>query len=181
MPVYFIQAGDDGPVKIGWAKQPAKRIAQLQTGHHVALNLLRLVDGDLRDEARFHKAFREQRIVREWFMFDPLMLTLPVPKPEPKRVVDKLISTPKMPRMTEYSEVRDTLEKLGGINAVASTLGLTRRAVKVWIKNGRMPYYWQTQLAEMARGKIVLPEHLFFVGAKRGRKPNAETKEASAA
>ena len=32
MPVYFIQAHDGGPVKIGWAKDVDKRVAEIQSG-----------------------------------------------------------------------------------------------------------------------------------------------------
>lgn len=83
--------------------------------------------------------------------------------------------------MTRQDEVRETLEKLGGIAEVAAALNLTRRAIQVWIRTGRMPHYRRAELAEMAQGKVVLSEYLFVAGAKRGRKRNAETKEASAA
>ena len=38
MPVYIIRAGDDGPVKIGWADNAEARRRQLQTGHHKPLS-----------------------------------------------------------------------------------------------------------------------------------------------
>lgn len=46
MPVYFVQAGEAGPVKIGWATDPRARIADLQTGHYEPLRLIRIIEGD---------------------------------------------------------------------------------------------------------------------------------------
>jgi hypothetical protein len=38
--IYFIQAGETGPIKIGKANDPAQRINQFQTAHHETLRLL---------------------------------------------------------------------------------------------------------------------------------------------
>lgn len=41
MSVYFIRAGDGGPVKIGLADDVPHRLRELQIGNHVELRLLR--------------------------------------------------------------------------------------------------------------------------------------------
>src|ERR1035437_7766886 len=43
--VYFIQAGSEGPIKIGIADSPALRLRELQTGNHLPLTLLKAVPG----------------------------------------------------------------------------------------------------------------------------------------
>jgi hypothetical protein len=66
--VYFIQAGTDGPIKIGISDNPAKRLAQLQTAHPVGLALLGVVpDVDLALERELHRRFAAYRMNGEWF------------------------------------------------------------------------------------------------------------------
>lgn len=67
MPVYFIQQGDDGPVKIGFSKSPWSRLSKIKTDSHNACRIARLFDGGLADEADLHKRFAEQRLHGEWF------------------------------------------------------------------------------------------------------------------
>jgi DNA-binding XRE family transcriptional regulator len=74
--VYFVRAGKDGPVKIGWSKDGAVRIKALQTAHHMRLELIRQLDGTIELEHRFHSYFASKRIRGEWFEFDDEMLTV---------------------------------------------------------------------------------------------------------
>ena len=75
MAVYMIQAGDDGPVKIGSAKNPESRLSEFQTGHHVHLRIIRLFEGGLKEEMGLHKKFARARIRSEWFDPDPDILS----------------------------------------------------------------------------------------------------------
>lgn len=75
MSVYMIQAGDErGPVKIGFAANPKRRLAALQTGHPERLSILRLFDGGKVDEASLHAKFSTFRLSGEWFSFHESML-----------------------------------------------------------------------------------------------------------
>ena len=65
--VYFVQAGDDGPVKIGFSRAPAQRVADLQTSNPAPLRLLATIPGCLVSEAMLHREFGEHRIRGEWF------------------------------------------------------------------------------------------------------------------
>ena len=65
--VYFIQQGDDGPIKIGIAREPAARLRGLQTGNPEQLRILRAVEGSFFVEWSLHSAFAESRIRGEWF------------------------------------------------------------------------------------------------------------------
>lgn len=78
MPVYFIQAGQNGPIKIGSSKCPSTRLATLQTAHHVELRLLGEIhyqDGrDAHYEKRIHEWLSTSRLRGEWFRPDMLVL-----------------------------------------------------------------------------------------------------------
>ena len=65
--VYFIQAERSAAIKIGFATDVSKRIAQLQTGTHEALVLIGLLPGTVRDEKALHRRFCHYRIRSEWF------------------------------------------------------------------------------------------------------------------
>ena len=62
---YFIQEGDDGPIKIGSANNPDERLSQLQTASSRDLRLL--LATTLVEERTLHAEFSEQRLKGEWF------------------------------------------------------------------------------------------------------------------
>lgn len=65
--VYFIQSGDDGPIKIGLSSKPFRRVQQLQTGNPRELLLRHVLPGDRAMEAQLHARFEPARIRGEWF------------------------------------------------------------------------------------------------------------------
>lgn len=70
--IYFIQAGDEGPIKIGYTLGTDNfkhRFRMLQTGNHEELRLLKLVEGSKRDEESLHLQFHhlQYRAGSEWF------------------------------------------------------------------------------------------------------------------
>lgn len=72
--VYFVQAGDDGPIKIGFAVDFKARFATMRTDSPLDLRLLGRLDGTAQDEKRLHQTFAELRIRGEWFRADPRLL-----------------------------------------------------------------------------------------------------------
>lgn len=76
MTVYFVRCGEDGPVKIGFSKNPPSRIRDLQLSNPHNLFLIHLIENaSKKDEQDIHKKFRHLRIRGEWFYFDEEMLT----------------------------------------------------------------------------------------------------------
>jgi len=67
MPVYFIQAGEDGPIKIGFARDVGRRIANMRVANPAPLKLRANIPGDARDERAFHARFANLRVRGEWF------------------------------------------------------------------------------------------------------------------
>lgn len=69
MPVYFVQAEDGGPVKIGFSRFPENRLQELQNAHHSRLRIIGLIpDGSRADEKKLHREFESQRLRGEWFL-----------------------------------------------------------------------------------------------------------------
>jgi hypothetical protein len=65
--VYFIQAVDGGPIKIGHAVNPIARLRELQTAHHKELRILAVMDGGIAKEKEIHDIFADSRVRGEWF------------------------------------------------------------------------------------------------------------------
>jgi hypothetical protein len=86
--IYFLRAGPDGPVKIGRARDVARRVRTLQTGSAVQLLLLGVIPGVAKLERQLHHRWRRCRIRGEWFTPSPELLThidalIHPPAPEP--------------------------------------------------------------------------------------------------
>lgn len=73
--VYFIQEGEDGPIKIGCTKGLQGRLDQLQTGHARKLHLRASFEGGREQERELHARFAEHRLQGEWFMPAPALLS----------------------------------------------------------------------------------------------------------
>lgn len=66
--VYLIQAGEEGPVKIGFtAVDPQRRLAQLQTASPYRLSLRFTIHGDVTSEKHLQTRFADYRLEGEWF------------------------------------------------------------------------------------------------------------------
>jgi hypothetical protein len=65
--VYFIQADDGGPIKIGWALDPIARLKELQVGCPEPLSLLMTLADEGGLETQLHRRFATLRLRGEWF------------------------------------------------------------------------------------------------------------------
>ena len=65
--IYFIQCGENGPIKIGQTGDVEKRISQLQTGCPYELKLLWTYHGNSWKEEEVHEALEAENIRGEWF------------------------------------------------------------------------------------------------------------------
>lgn len=68
--VYFIQRGQAGSIKIGYGKNPAKRLRDLQVGSDRELRLIGVTPGGVALERTLHQEFAELRLSGEWFRAD---------------------------------------------------------------------------------------------------------------
>lgn len=70
--IYFIQAGENGPIKIGRSEDPQKRLEQLQVGNHQKLSIIWICENeqyedDCEFESILHDIFKEYKLRGEWF------------------------------------------------------------------------------------------------------------------
>lgn len=99
MAVYFIQTAGENAIKIGYAKEPQKRRAELQTGHHEELTVVGVIArGDMALERKLHDRFAKSHIRGEWFrpteellgFIEGVRACEDVPPEEPEPIVDRL-------------------------------------------------------------------------------------------
>lgn len=129
MAVYFIRAGENGPVKIGYAADVASRMAFMQSGNHTRLVLLREIEGDTRTERALHKRFVEYKIDREWFNFCPDMLTVDAES----LAKNECVASPHA----------RAVDELGGAIALGKLLNVKADTIRRWRLNGKIPsQYW---------------------------------------
>lgn len=72
--IYFIQAGDGGPIKIGRAGCVEERLIQIQTDNHEPVKLLCAVESHPTMERTVHGVFAHLNIRGEWFRPAPELL-----------------------------------------------------------------------------------------------------------
>ncbi len=70
--VYFLRVvGQDGPVKIGFSRQPQNRFVAFKTWSPVPLEIAAIIEAGPEVEPRFHHRFRHLHMYGEWFRGDP--------------------------------------------------------------------------------------------------------------
>lgn len=67
--VYFILNESAGMVKIGFSRNPEKRLTELRTGSAGEIKLLATIEGSLAIERQLHKRFEMHRRNGEWFIY----------------------------------------------------------------------------------------------------------------
>ena len=81
--VYFIQRGENGPIKIGVSADVAGRLRMLQAASQEPLALLGTLPGGADLEQALHDRFRDQKVRGEWFRPSPELLRLACGRPRP--------------------------------------------------------------------------------------------------
>ena len=65
--VYFVEMGPEGPIKVGFSKDPEGRRNHLQTGTPEQMTLLCCLESDRVLETAIHRQLCRYRISGEWF------------------------------------------------------------------------------------------------------------------
>lgn len=68
--VYAIKSISTNFVKIGYSKDPQKRLADLSTASPTPLELIAIIPGSMSDEKALHNRFADYRANGEWFSLD---------------------------------------------------------------------------------------------------------------
>jgi Meiotically up-regulated gene 113 len=136
MACYLLRAGYTEKVKIGFAIDIKQRMRELQPGCWERLSLLRDCDGDRIVEGWLHRHFASSRIDREWFIFDPDMMTVAIPDLTHLRVA-----------ISSDGSIRshaDVISAFGGVRALAKALGIDPKLATHWPKRGIPAKLWPT-------------------------------------
>ncbi|WP_171898770.1 GIY-YIG nuclease family protein [Curtobacterium sp. UCD-KPL2560] len=73
--VYFVQQGDNGPIKIGASRSFTKRLKTLRTNSPVELHVLGTFPGGFDAERDLHHELADHRLEGEWFAPSPPVLS----------------------------------------------------------------------------------------------------------
>lgn len=110
--VYFAQALDGGPIKIGYATDPSSRLSRLQTSSPAPLRLIRSLPGERETEAALHRRFAHLRVHREWFRADDELIRFIAefePEPSPGVPQTNIVRLP----AAEMERVRRAARSIG--------------------------------------------------------------------
>lgn len=145
MAIYFIQAdGFGNAIKIGYASNPAHRIAQLVTATPAPITTLAICDGARRDEKRLHKLHRADHQWNEWFKpTDEVMATVEAARAG--RIAERLALAPQ-PTASDAAQPRPlftgslaALDEFSSLKEAAAAVGVSPSAVSQWIADGAIP------------------------------------------
>ncbi len=84
--VYFVQMGEQGPIKIGYSSSLARlrsRLSTLRTDSPFPIHLRRVAHGDRETERQAHRFFAHLRIRGEWFYPDAELASVAGGHPAP--------------------------------------------------------------------------------------------------
>ena len=85
--IYFIQQGNNGNIKIGYSKNPKKRLIQLQTATISKLYIIGKISGNRQNEKEIHQYLFKHRLRGEWFKPVKEVLNIIKKKKMPPRLV----------------------------------------------------------------------------------------------
>lgn len=149
--VYFIQCGENGPIKIGVAVNVQRRMSALQGGNPIPLTLIGSVVAVRGTEAAFHQTLRAYRIRGEWFR--PV---LEVRDMIARALNGELPSASTVERVRGGSAVDRILFALGGQTEVARKLRVPLSTVNSWSRKGAIPHWRADALAEIGASKVMI-------------------------
>jgi hypothetical protein len=173
--IYFIQAGESGPIKIGVSLQVDKRLEGLRTSSPVCLRLLATKPGEQVDEWLLHKKLASHRLHGEWFDPHEDVLAEVSIALQFDQKIEKRPSMPKTPDQFARAAADEKFIRVSLIHAirvgfaheanpaaaVARLANVTQRAVENWLKRDATPS--ATAAFNFARGSFM--GKVWFVNA----------------
>jgi transcriptional regulator with XRE-family HTH domain len=134
--IYFIQRASGGPIKIGYAKNVAKRLKVLQTGVSEELVVLGICQGERSYESALHQVYREYRISGEWF--EPAPKLVAFIKEHAVLSASGAFSVARPQLLDPSREIRLAIRHAGiSIKELVDKIGAPLRTVENWA-NGRI-------------------------------------------
>lgn len=130
VPVYFLRAGDSPYVKIGYALDPLRRAAELQTAHYEELRIVRIIEGGRASERLAHKLMAHLHVRGEWHLWheDMLHFDAAAVQPGAGALVIGASILDWRPALTELLAGRTSMAAIGRAN------GISRERVRQVVK-----------------------------------------------
>ncbi len=128
--VYFIQSGNDGPIKIGQTTNLLNRLRGLQTSIPHKVNLIGATENV--SESSLHRRFQSHRLHGEWFAPVPEILELAASYALPEDPRAFIRGRSKMrPEEVSADAIAIVAARDGGetLASIAARYGVTRQAV----------------------------------------------------
>ena len=144
---YFLRAGLDGPIKIGFTSNLRHRLTSIETSSSEEIFILSVIDGARELEQELHRRFWPHRVRGEWFAPVPELLayiaTLPPYTATRVRVRRTLPPSPpeaRRPKHPASSPLRRWREEKGWTRKQAAEyLEINARTLESWESGARHP------------------------------------------
>lgn len=153
MPVYFAQAGENGPIKIGFATNVVRRMWELQVNSPDRIQALGTIEGDQTAERALHRRFSEDRISGEWFRPSSALLSL-VETASPVELPAKARKPFDRPSGRAW-RINEIIDCAGGLTRLADIAGVDHSTVCGWRRRDRVPTLRARPISE----KLGIPLH----------------------
>ena len=133
--IYFIQSGEDGPIKIGYTKfDVCSRLSNLQTSNPEPLYVLLTLPGSVEDEHKYQEMFADYRLRGEWYK--PMQELLDMIKDNQNKDIDSEAIQEGIDLKCVLQAVEDRYIKVamnissGNKSAAARMLNITRKTLQ---------------------------------------------------
>jgi hypothetical protein len=160
--IYFIQAQDAGPIKIGsTGDNPRKRMVKIQSDCPWPVKLLGAIEGTVSQEKQIHLVLSRYKTQGEWFEADPVVLAavatalecgVPAAFDEPVIEIDEAAHP-----LRKWREERKLTQTAAG-----KLLGTSHVCFSRWERGAYMPHrrFWDVIERKTGIGAGLIANHL---------------------
>lgn len=175
MAVYFIQAGSDGPVKIGFAADVRRRFVKMRTDSPEPLAIIGVEpEGDRAREQELHRLYDADRLQGEWFAPSQNLLRHALPLPKLNNAPSRQLYADKESALARYLFNHE----MTGLE-FATLLGCSPASVSQWISGIQIPQSKFMQAIIDITGGEVTPNDFFSIPLGTGDEPTTEPQDAA--
>jgi hypothetical protein len=141
--IYFVQTESGGPIKIGFAEDVGKRVADLQLAMPHRLVVLGVMDGTRSNEQELHRRLHHIRVRGEWFQdcHELRRLIGDHARPfEAKTARDPVKKWPPQMAATFHAALLAGYPEEGRARAIARDAGVTIKQATNWLLKKNYPH-----------------------------------------
>jgi DNA-binding transcriptional regulator YdaS (Cro superfamily) len=145
MAVYFVQAGEAGPIKIGYAADVSRRLTKMQADCPIKLRIVSTIPAGSRvTEKALHSSLSPHLIFGEWF--EPAG-----PVTAAAEAAEPWVGRPRKRRTKADHGLEAAVAAAGGVGALAKVLGIASPSLSGW---KRVPAERVIQIERLLGGAV---------------------------